>query len=363
MLLTSSPIPFRATASLAMWLLPIRMNFSRGGMVTRLSLGAMTSLIKELNSKFNMGLDLNFSTSRDATAPCDDLEDILTPEKFILIGSSHMARLAVSLKGLGEEVNSMASPYWRLNDENVEATTKQLEEAIKLNTTATIIYQLYDSSVYFASSAPGEQALPRRGSDGKYHVNGELIVADWPTFKKIFYMSIPLLRAGGDNRKIILSPLPRFSTSKCCEDSKHVTDFGKEGYGTTIGEALGDIQGWIDDFSRGKRIKNFEVLCPAIVMLQSNESKKVLARYWGADPVHLTPAGYEKLAEKLVEHSNNTTITKRPRSESDSTQRNIRLRGGDSSRTTGISRSDTVAARWDEPRGPKKEGVGKKAHK
>ena len=324
----------------------------------------MSSLIKELNSKFNTGLDLNFSTSRETAGSSDNLATLPPPEKFILIGSSHLTRLTAALKGLGETVYSLASPQWRLTDENVQETARRLEEAVKLNPTATVIYQLYDSSVYFASSAPGEQALPRRGQDGKFHVIGELLLADWTAFRKIYYMSIPLLRAGGDNKKLILSPLPRYSTSRCCDDTSHISNFGKDGYGTTIGEALGDIQGWIDDFSRGKRIKNYEVICPAIMMLPSDkESKVMLARYWGADPVHLTPDGYDKLAEKLVDYINVSQTSKRPRTDSDDDHHNLRKRGDKHTRTAGISRSDTIAARWDGPANRKTDRSGKQFRK
>ena len=69
-----------------------------------------------------------------------------------------------------------------------------------------------------------------------------------------------------------------------------------------MGSKLGDIHGWIEDFARGKRIKNFEVVCPATtISTGDNISKRDLSAYWGGDPVHLTPAGYEKLGEKLAE--------------------------------------------------------------
>ena len=112
------------------------------------------------------------------------------------------------------------------------STSKKLEDAVRNNPLATVIYQIFDSSIYFASSAPGEQVLPRRGANGKHHAPGELVLADWATFRKIFYVAIPLLRAGGENKKIILSPLPRYSTSKCCSEERHITNFGTKGYGT-----------------------------------------------------------------------------------------------------------------------------------
>ena len=65
-----------------------------------------------------------------------------------------------------------------------------------------------------------------------------------------------------------------------------------------MGSKLADIHSWIDDLSRGKRIWNYEVICPATtIMTRDNVSKKDLAAFWGADPVHLTRQGYEKLAE------------------------------------------------------------------
>ena len=206
------------------------------------------------------------------------------------------------MRSFGDSINSLASSSWRLTEDNVLATAKSLAEAVKKNLDATVIYQLFDSSAYFASSAPGELALPKRGEDGNYHVASELTLADWSTFRKIFYVSIPLLRAGGDNKKLILSPLPRFSTAKCCQDTGHITNFGKKGYGNSMGSKLADIHSWIDDFTRGKGIKNYEVICPATtIMMGDDVSKKDLAAFWGADPVHLTPIEYEKLGEQLSE--------------------------------------------------------------
>ena len=88
-----------------------------------------------------------------------------------------------------------------------------LEEAARCNPQATVVFQLFDSRVYFASSEEGELTFPKRGDDGHFHVPGELVLADWAALIKIFTTALPLLRAGGRNRKLILSPLPRFVNS------------------------------------------------------------------------------------------------------------------------------------------------------
>ena len=53
-----------------------------------------------------------------------------------------------------------------------------------------VLFQLFDSCIYFSSSSPGEQALPKRGEDGVYHVPGDLVLAD--SFRKIFVTALPL---------------------------------------------------------------------------------------------------------------------------------------------------------------------------
>ena len=201
----------------------------------------MESLISELNSKFNTRLDPNFSTSRDIQEALEDDPPSEAKEDIIAIGSSHLTRTVLSMTKFGDTINCMASPTWRLTEENVKSFALALEEAVKANPGATIIYQLFDSSIFFASSAPGELALPKPGEDGCFHVVGDLVLADWSAFRKIFYVSIPLLRAGGNNRKILLSPLPRYSTAKCCQNEEHITNFGKKGFGTGMGSKLTEI--------------------------------------------------------------------------------------------------------------------------
>ena len=72
-------------------------------------------------------------------------------------------------------------------------------------------------------------------------------------------------------------------------------------------------------------------------------SKKDLGLYWGADPVHLAPHGYEKLAEKLVDKLEKDQTKKRGRADSDAERPKLDT----ADRKAGISKSDTVAHRWE----------------
>ena len=113
-----------------------------------------------------------------------------------------------------------------------------------------------------------------------------------------------------------------------------------------MGSKLAEIHSWIDDFARGKRIKNYEVICPAsTIMVGDDISKKDLAAFWGSDPVHLTPMGYEKLGEQLSDKIAVIKQKKRLREDSQADQPNQRPRLNSGTRVPGLSNSDTFANR------------------
>ena len=111
-------------------------------LVETLERDLMESLISELNSKFNTGLDSNFSTSRDHPETVEDERPPAAKEDIIAVGSSHLSRTVLSMRSFGDTIKSLATPSWRLTEENVEATAASLAEAVKNNPEATIVYQL-----------------------------------------------------------------------------------------------------------------------------------------------------------------------------------------------------------------------------
>ena len=299
-------------------------------------------LISDLNQKFSVGLDTNFSTNRSVDPHCPD--NIKETVNFVLVGSSHASRISAALSAAGEKVLCLASPSWRLSAENVAALAQTVEEAAASNPEAIFVFQLYDSSVYFSSSDSGELSLPKRGEDGRYHVLGELAYAEWAVLKKIFNTSSPLLRAAGSCMKLILSPLPRYVQGKCCEDKQHITNYRTSGYATEMGNSLAQIYSWLGDLAHGKRILDYEVVCvSSIVGMEGNPNKRELAKLWGSDPVHLTKAGYQKVADKLSEKA--AAHRMKPPRAAGNAGPNPRH---ETKRRPGLSRSDLTAGRWDQ---------------
>ena len=76
--------------------------------------------------------------------------------------------------------------------------------------------------------------------------------------------------------------------------------------------------------------------------MEGNPSKKELAKLWGSDPVHLTTAGYQKMADKLVEMAEAHRV-KPPKT--DNTAKSYQSKRQASERRPGLSRSDLTANR------------------
>ena len=111
-----------------------------------------------------------------------------------------------------------------------------------------------------------------------------------------------------------------------------------------MGNSLAQIYTWLGDLAHGKRILDYELVCvSSIVGMEGNPSKKELAKLWGSDPVHLTKASYEKVADKLIEKAEAHRM-KPPRAAGNAGQ-NLRK---DMKRRPGLSRSDLTAGRWDQ---------------
>ena len=111
-----------------------------------------------------------------------------------------------------------------------------------------------------------------------------------------------------------------------------------------MGNSLAQIHSWLDDLAHGKRITEYMVMCvSSAIGLEDNPSKKELARIWGSDPVHLTPEGYSKLAEKITEKA---IARQNGPSKADGHIKATTTRVKAAERKQGLSRSDLTASRW-----------------
>jgi hypothetical protein len=75
-----------------------------------------TSLLCEVNSVCGLNVDINVSTERSVGPPArhDDC-------RYVVVGASHMCRVATALREDSANVSSLATPGWKPTSENLEA--------------------------------------------------------------------------------------------------------------------------------------------------------------------------------------------------------------------------------------------------
>jgi hypothetical protein len=120
----------------------------------------------------------------------------------------------------------------------------------------------------------------------------------------LFSTALPLLRAGGQHHKVLLSPLLRYVGAPCCSLAGHITN-RDEKFCMTMGKAMLDLEKWLHDLANMKRIRNFHGMnSNALLMPDGDNCKKVakaMKKMWHGNSVHLVPDGYKMLAESLME--------------------------------------------------------------
>jgi hypothetical protein len=249
-------------------------------------------------------------------------DSALAGKRFVIVGASHGMRIASALEEMGASIVDISVPGWRVSADSVEALKAELSSVLSedFNGETYIVYQLFDNSMYWQCDVDGTRSLPAKGDDNQYHIQGRLVYVERACFKELFMLALPLLRAGLNHTKVILSPLMRYVTSSCCANAGHMTNRREKSFAAAMGLALGEVKEWLQDFTFTRRIRNFTVLCSNSLLqgegdLEDNAAN--IKKYWSG-PVHLNSDGYGQLAEQLLNSvleaklSRPTSETKRP---------------------------------------------------
>jgi hypothetical protein len=110
----------------------------------------------------------------------------------------------------------------------------------------------------------------------------------------------PLLRAGGDCEKIILSPPPRYM-KRCCKYRGHLVNKKEENYAAEMGEALAEMRDSMKDLIFGEKIRNFKALSTTRLFMEDEETAAdKLREFWKDNALHMTAEGYEELVTAIT---------------------------------------------------------------
>jgi uncharacterized membrane protein YgcG len=327
----------------------------------------VSNMAAELNSSYMAGL------GEPLIVQCEeeDIADMVEENKFsqlkmVFVGGSHAYRLAAAAENLGIDTENLAVPGFRVSEKSIENTVELLSDTImSCDKRVVIVYHLYDNNVFLSSKDDGSRSLPTK-VDNTYHVEGRLVFADHHCMKHLVNLSVPVLRAGGDHEKIILSPLLRY-LKPCCRDKSHITNRKEPEYFKELGSAVSDMRESVKDIVYGKKIRNFKVLEPVSLLATDEDDEAAAAKlmpYFKEDPVHLSSDGYAEILQGLLDFIFEGSFTRTPKPSCNPSTSQTR-RDWSRSRKNWVNQDDTVAKRSDlipqkkfHPRGKNPRGHG-----
>ena len=268
--------------------------------------GIIESLIAELNKCFAVNLSASPSCAR-APSVLYAHSSTTAAQHFTIVGASLASALATSLEKHGAATTLIKLPSWRPNPGVIAKAAADLEAALTDGPPTTILFQNLDGATYYARCEDGSLIPARRGADGKYHLDGELVVAPKELFLHSLKTCLPLFKAGGKEHMILLSPLPRYWRTGCCEDPEHIPNKVDEEYEDYLMDGIDSLRRQCKDFLFKNKLSHIRVMNTAQLMCNVEGSsstpadvREALATTWGDDPVHPSVDLTDKLAANLV---------------------------------------------------------------
>ena len=249
----------------------------------------ITALIKDINTRFAMNLDSSPNLARKVTGVAAKRSPL-----YVVVGASHATRTGEALVRAGACVKTVTIPGWRAMKQKVPTMLAALTEVLReVGDNCTVVFQLLDSSFFFARPAEGGLVPICRTGD-TFHVHGDLVMAPKEMQYTMFNDIKPILEAAGDRRKIVLSPLPKFLHKPCCVDAEHMPNAKDADFQASMSSDVLDCRRNIKDFNFRAGLRNVRAVGPWSGIQEMGED------VWERDDTHLKPAGYDKIAEMVA---------------------------------------------------------------
>jgi hypothetical protein len=129
-------------------------------------------MLEELNDAYGLKLDSVPDISREVDPGTDHGQ-----RKMVIVGASHMSRIAAVMADGGIQVSNLSTPGWKGTKENISKVTDYVKSA-NLAKTDMVVLDLFSNSAFMGTD---ESGMPRKAVrspvDGKYHLVGQLQAA------------------------------------------------------------------------------------------------------------------------------------------------------------------------------------------
>jgi len=276
------------------------------------------SLLVEINDIFGLDLNTTPDTSRNPD-PIPEHDNART----VLIGASHMCRVATAMREEGLEVTDLCSPGWTPSKENLKKAESYLLE-FRPEAQDRVIMDLWSNSAFMGTDESGFPCRPQRDpTDHKYHVFGQLQAAPQTLFQTIMRDASGLIGAAGSATVVLVTPIPRYVTNRCCREAEHITNWGTDEFRAELARASEAVE--MAASVAGPPELIYRIFNPMDIWNGTDSNTPEAATSDGSpvwldyDPVHLTSAAYLDIARSLIGMEDDSELrrpTKRLRLES-----------------------------------------------
>ena len=251
----------------------------------------MEALITDIKGKLAIDLNESLDTSRKiGTATEKGLDN------FLVVGSSNARRLVAALAAKGVPVGSVLSNSWRATKQPVHDMAEQVRRELENGNYTAVIFQLLDNNMYFAGTEEGGLIPATRDQDGRYHVEGDLVLADRSAQLAVLKLCSPIWDTAAGKHMVVVSPLPRYVRDGCCDAQEHMPNRKDPEFYTTLKQELAACAKNIKDFLFNSGMRNGRVMDP-----QKNLRGLSVADIWREDPIHPKEEVYAELAVGVID--------------------------------------------------------------
>jgi hypothetical protein len=270
----------------------------------------ISALMLDLSSSFKWKLDAEPSLDRNLSSLPANSAKLSADSVGLVIGGSNAKRLVAAITDMGKRVNSITCGGWTITKESVDALIPVLQAKLaELDPSVPVILWCLDSACFRALSSDGDlKNISKSGTDGKYHVTGELMVTPFSLLSNTLREIDRIIRVCKDHEVWLMEIVPRFLLKACCEEALHclnVRGNGSEAIDAArkILDDLSSLNDRIGDYMSGNAAK----MVPTIGLLTGVPAATAevqmdgLYEFWSSDPVHGDKIAYSKIALGLLD--------------------------------------------------------------
>ena len=263
----------------------------------------LSAVLAALNSDLGIDCLPGGNSARETIAEHSNNDNI---KKVILVGSSHMRRVAEPLQEAGYGVRLIQLTGGLPTESAIEAAKIELlSTAIEPGT--AVIFDLLGNYTYRYAQADGDMVLPVP-LQGGHHLLGDIGVVSDRKLKQLVSNLLPLFGCLSNVPIVIVPSIPRYIKGGCCEEPGHSTNIGKQEYKDKMVAAISHLRKTLRGELTGSNLERYwvpdvigELCSPAIGKDDPRAVADNLTALFSADNVHLTSLGYIRLARSLAD--------------------------------------------------------------